>query len=134
MRPAPPTLEQLPTGAQESRGKRLASPRSQLRSGVEPSPRKVDAERPVTPRPPPPDDESHGGPPRACHTDTNSETAKPDAARSGSLMHRVESIAKPAGPAWLGRFFVVCPGAREREVPDAHHRHRSHRRRPCRVP
>src|SRR5713101_4099825 len=40
---------------------------------------------------------SHGGPPRACHTDTNSETAKPDAARSGSLMHRVESMAKPAG-------------------------------------
>lgn len=44
---------------------------------------------------------------RVCDTlKSTSETAKPDAAISGSLIRRVESIAKPAEPPrWLGRFF-----------------------------
>src|SRR6267378_2726550 len=43
---------------------------------------------------------------RLCaHTEPTSETVKPDASRTGSLIRRVESIAKPAGPLrWLGRF------------------------------
>ena len=43
---------------------------------------------------------------RVCvQTEPTSETVKPDAARPGSLVRRVESIAKPAEPPrWLGRF------------------------------
>jgi hypothetical protein len=42
---------------------------------------------------------SHAAPTVACHTHGNSDTVRFDAARSGSLMRRTESIAKPAGPA-----------------------------------
>jgi len=48
-----------------------------------------------------------------AHTEPTSETVKPDAARNGSLIRRVESIAKPAGPAAASPVFV-CPEARER--------------------
>src|ERR1051326_6654720 len=39
---------------------------------------------------------------RCANTEATSETAKPDAARTGSLIRRVESIAKPAETATAG--------------------------------
>ena len=51
------------------------------------------------------------------HWGPTSETVKPDAARSGSLIRRVESIAKPAEPPrWLGRFLVFGVGKEGRVV------------------
>ena len=40
--------------------------------------------------------ECHAARALACHTPVNSDTVKFDAARTGSLMRRTESIAKPA--------------------------------------
>src|SRR5919202_5607464 len=54
------------------------------------------------------------------HTPAHSDTVKPDAARPGSLMRRVESIAKPAGPAtaWPGLLFG--DQTQRREIIHAH--------------
>src|SRR5947208_1821736 len=50
-------------------------------------------------------------------TDSTSETVKPDAARTGSLVRRVESIAKPAEPLLrLGRF--LFPARRKCSIRD----------------
>jgi hypothetical protein len=53
----------------------------------------------------------HDEPLQGCHTVPNSDTVKPNAARSGSLIRRVESIAKPAEPRRrLGRFCFSARG------------------------
>lgn len=51
---------------------------------------------------------------RLCaHTKPTSETVKPDAARTGSLIRRVESIAKPAEPAAAAWPFLVSGPAED---------------------
>src|SRR5579864_1940137 len=50
---------------------------------------------------------------RRTNTEPTSETVKPDAARTGSLIRRVESIAKPAETATAAWPFFWFPGPSE---------------------